>query len=147
MLQFCNLIWREFMSRRLEDSDQTTSSIPSNGHRGYTQKTPTRPQAPYLAKDTEDIPSKTPAMNPTRMPINFLHSRKASREKCHNAQFSKMRSIWKLLKETFWSQQQPMTVKRSWMEITNLKITVTVKNSLNRRNLFHVQCFQQGTPK
>ena len=36
--QFCNLTWREFMSWRLEDSNQTTSSISSNGHRGYIQQ-------------------------------------------------------------------------------------------------------------
>ena len=36
--QFCNLTWREFMSWRLEDSNQTTSPMPSNGHRGYTQQ-------------------------------------------------------------------------------------------------------------
>ena len=36
--QFCNLIWRQFMSWRLEESNQSASSIPSNGHRGYTQK-------------------------------------------------------------------------------------------------------------
>ena len=28
--QFCNLTWREFMSWRLEDSNQSASSIPSN---------------------------------------------------------------------------------------------------------------------
>ena len=112
--QFCNLTWREFMSWRLEDSNQSTTSIPSNGYRGYT--------------------SKTPSMNPTRMPINFLHSRKVSREKCHNTQFSKMRSILKLLKGTFWSQQQPMTVRRSLIEVTNLRTIMIVKNSLSRRN-------------
>ena len=36
--QFCNLRWREFMSWRLEDSNQSASSIPSKGHRGYTQE-------------------------------------------------------------------------------------------------------------
>ena len=36
--QFCNLTWREFMSWRLEDSNQSTCSIPSNGHSGYTQQ-------------------------------------------------------------------------------------------------------------
>ena len=36
--QFCNLTWRDFMSWRLEDSNQSTSSIPSNGYRGYTQQ-------------------------------------------------------------------------------------------------------------
>ena len=96
--------------------------------------TPTRIQALDLALDTEDIPSKTPCMNPTRMPTNFLPSRKASRGKCHNTQCSKMRSILKPLKESFWSQPQHMTVKRSWMEITKLKIMMILKNSLSRRN-------------
>ena len=36
--QFCNLTWRDFMSWRLEDSNQSTTSIPSNGYRGFTQK-------------------------------------------------------------------------------------------------------------
>ena len=30
--QFSNLTWREFMSCRLEDSNQSTTSIPSNGY-------------------------------------------------------------------------------------------------------------------
>ena len=36
--QFCSLTWRELMSWRLEDSNQSTCPIPSNGHRGYTQQ-------------------------------------------------------------------------------------------------------------
>ena len=36
--QFCSLTWREFMSWRLEDSNQSTCLTPSNGHRRYTQK-------------------------------------------------------------------------------------------------------------
>ena len=36
--QFCSLTWTEFMSWRLEDSTQSTCSIPSNGHRGCTQQ-------------------------------------------------------------------------------------------------------------
>ena len=110
--QFCNLTWREFMSWRLEDS-----------------------QAPYLAMDTKEVPSKTPGMNPTRMHTNFLPSRKVSREKCHSTQFSKMRSILNLLKATFWSQPQPMAERKSWMEITNMKIMMIVTNNLNRRNI------------
>ena len=34
--QFCNLTWREFMSWSLEDSNQSASSIPSNGNRQHT---------------------------------------------------------------------------------------------------------------
>ena len=34
--QFCNLTRREFMAWRLEESNQTASSIPSSGYRGYT---------------------------------------------------------------------------------------------------------------
>ena len=45
-----------------------------------------------------------------------------------------MRSILKLFKETVYSQPQPMTVRRFWMEITKLKTILMVKNSLNRRN-------------
>ena len=36
--QFCNLTWREFMSWRLEDSNQSTSSISSNGYKGGTKQ-------------------------------------------------------------------------------------------------------------
>ena len=36
--QFCNLTRREFMSWRLEESNLSASSIPSNGYRGYTQQ-------------------------------------------------------------------------------------------------------------
>ena len=36
--QFFSLSWREFMSWRLEDSNQSTCSIPSDGHRGYTKQ-------------------------------------------------------------------------------------------------------------
>ena len=74
--QLCHLTWREFMSWRLEDSNQSTT--------------------PYLEMDTEEVQSKTPGTNPTRMLTNFLPSIKVSREKCHNTQFSKMRSILKL---------------------------------------------------
>ena len=81
-----------------------TSSVASPGGKSChgDWKIPIRAYAPYLAMDTEDIPSKTPGKNPTKMPINFLYSRKASKEKCHNTLFSKMRSILKLLKETFY---------------------------------------------
>ena len=36
--QFCNLTWREFMSWRLEESNQSTCSLASNGYRGHTQQ-------------------------------------------------------------------------------------------------------------
>ena len=32
--QFCNLTWKEFMAWRLEDSNQSTSSVSSTGHQG-----------------------------------------------------------------------------------------------------------------
>ena len=62
-------------------------------------KTPIRAQVLHLELDTEDIPSKNPGTNPIKMPTNFLHSRKASGGKCLNTQYSKMRSILRLLKE------------------------------------------------
>ena len=52
-------------------------------------------QAPYPTMDIEVIPSKTPGMNPTRMPLNSLLLRKVSKEKCNNTLFSKMRNIMK----------------------------------------------------
>ena len=36
--QFCSLTWWEYMSWRLEVSNQSTFPIPSNAHRGYTQQ-------------------------------------------------------------------------------------------------------------
>ena len=80
-----------------------TSSVASPGENSChgDWKTPTRAHASHLAMDIEDTPRKTPGMNPTRMPINFLHSRKPSKEKCHNTLFSKMRNTLKLLKGTF----------------------------------------------
>ena len=42
--QFCNLTWREFMSWRLEDFNQST--------------------IPYLAMDTKEVPSMSSGMNP-----------------------------------------------------------------------------------
>ena len=36
--QFCNLTWKEFMTWRLDNSNQNTNSGSSTGHRGYTQK-------------------------------------------------------------------------------------------------------------
>ena len=81
--QFCNLTRSKFMLWRLEESNQSTV------------------QVPYLAMDTEDTPSKTTGGNPTRVPINALLSRKASREKCHNTLFSNMRNILKPSRGTF----------------------------------------------
>ena len=105
--------------------------------------TPIREHVPYLTMDTEDMPSKAPGMNPNRMPINILYSRKVSREKCHNTQFSRMRNILEVLKGTFQSQLQPLTVRRSWMEITNLKTILIVKNSLKRRKNFMYSVFNK----
>ena len=45
------------------------------------------------------------------MPINSLPSRRASREKYHNRPSSRMRSILRLSKETFWPQPQHMVAK------------------------------------
>ena len=67
--QFCILTWKEFMTWRLQDSNQNTSSV------SYT--------------DIKDNPSKTPGMTPIRMLINTLPSRRASREKCHNTPSSR----------------------------------------------------------
>ena len=98
-------------------------------------KTPTKVQALVLALDTEDIPIKTPGMNPIRMPTNVLPSRKASGGKCHNTHCSKMKSILSLLKGIFWSQPQHRVVMRSEMEITNLKIMMIVENYLSKSNI------------
>ena len=57
--------------------------------------------APYPVMDVEVIPSKTPGMDPTRVLINSLLLREASKEKCHNTLFSKMRNIMKPSKRTF----------------------------------------------
>ena len=76
-------------------------------------KTPTRIPALYPILDIEDNPSKTPGTSPTRMLINSLPSRRASREKFHNTPSSRMKSIWRLSKEIFWSQPQHMAVNKS----------------------------------
>ena len=36
--QFCNLTWKEFMTWRLEDSNQNTSSVSSTGYQGHTKQ-------------------------------------------------------------------------------------------------------------
>ena len=36
--QFCNLTWKEFMTWRLEDSNQNTSSVSSTGYQGQTKQ-------------------------------------------------------------------------------------------------------------
>ena len=38
--QFCNLTWKEFMTWRLEDSNQNTSSVSSTGYQGQTKQDP-----------------------------------------------------------------------------------------------------------
>ena len=48
----CHLTRKEFMTWRLEHSSQQANIPFGNGSRGYT------------------IPSKTPGMNPTNVPIN-----------------------------------------------------------------------------
>ena len=58
-------------------------------------KTPITTQAPPPVVDIEDIPSKTPGMNPTRVLITTWLSRKALREECHSTLFSKKRNILK----------------------------------------------------
>ena len=106
--QFCNLTWREFMSWRLEDSNQSMRSIPSNGYRGYTQ------QESRLESNQN---------------ANQLLSFK-KRDKREESQYTilKGRSILKLLKGTFWSQPQPMTVRGSWksqIEVTRMFVSAT----------------------
>ena len=89
-------------------------------------------QALYLVLGIEDNPSKTPGMNPIRMPIDSLPSRRASQGKHHNTPYSRMRSILSLSKEIFWSQPQHMAVKKSRKEITYLDMimigTMKTKN-------------------
>ena len=36
--QFCNLTWKEFMTWRLEESNQNTSSVSSTGYQGQTKQ-------------------------------------------------------------------------------------------------------------
>ena len=36
--QFCNLTWKEFMTWRLQDSNQNTSSVSSTGYRGQSKQ-------------------------------------------------------------------------------------------------------------
>ena len=76
--QFCNLTWKEFIAWRLEDSNQGTGSASSTGHRGHTKL-----ESRYKSNQ-----------NAYQLPA----FRKASRGKCHNTYYSKMRSILRLLK-------------------------------------------------
>ena len=36
--QFCNLTWKEFMTWRLQDSNQNTSSVSNTGYRGNSKQ-------------------------------------------------------------------------------------------------------------
>ena len=115
--QFCNLTWKEFMIRRLEDSNQT--------------------QALYLVLGIEDKPSKTPGMNPTRILTNSILSRKASREKYLNIPCSRMRSILKPSIEIFWSQPQLMDVRKSGKEIICQGMMMIVSKIVTKQYLMY----------
>ena len=93
--------------------------------------------------EPEDIPSKTPGSNPTKVLINSLPSRRVSKERCHITPFSNMRNTLRPSRGISWSQLQPMTVKKSQMGHTNLKTLEIVMSSSNGK-VFHVQCLQQG---
>ena len=53
----------------------------------------------------------------------------------HHTPCSRMRSILRLSKDIFWSQQQHMAAKRSWKEITYLEMMMIVRNYLNKNNI------------
>ena len=109
------------------------------------EDTPIRIQALYLVTVIKGRPSKTPGENPIRMPINSLLSRRASRGKYHNIPCSRIRSILRLSKEIFQSQPQHIAVRKSWKEIACLDMMMI--ETIKRRTIFHVECFQQSTTK
>ena len=108
-----------------------TNSVASLGENSChgDWKIPTRGHALHQVMDIEDIPCKTPGMNPTRMSINLLHSRKASKEKCLNTLSSKMRNILKLLKRNLLVTATTHDCEEILEWITNQKTIMTVKNS------------------
>ena len=112
--QFCSLTWRAFMSWRLEDSNQNTCPTHSNGQRGYTQ---------------QDCRHES-----NQNAYQLLPFKKSIKREVSQYTILKDEKYFEVLSKTFQSLPQPMTVKKIWMEITNLKTIVTVKNSLNRRN-------------
>ena len=109
--------------------------------------TPIREHVPYFTMDTEDMPSKAPGMNPNRMPINILYSRKVSRGKCHNTQFSRMRNILEVFERNL-----PVTATTPDCEEI-LDGNYKPENNTDSKELFkkkkklHVQCFQQNPPE
>ena len=99
--QFCNLTWREFMPWRLEDSNKSTSSIPSNGHRGYSQ---------------QDSRQKS-----NQNAYQLLAFKKSIKREVSQYSILKGEKFFEAFKRNPLVMPQPMTVRRSWMGITNLK--------------------------
>ena len=112
--QFCNLTWKEFMTLRLEGSNQNTSSVYSTGYRGQTK---------------HDSWSES-----NKNAHQLLAFKKSIKRGVSQYTILRMRSILRLSKEIFWSQQQHMAGKKSWKEITCLDMMMVVRNNLIKNN-------------
>ena len=97
--QFCNLTCRELMSWRLEDSNQSISSSTSNGYQGGTKQ-----DSRYESNQSA---------------YQLLAFKKRIEREVSQYTVLKHEKYFVAFKGTFQSQPQPMTVKRSWMEMLN----------------------------
>ena len=107
--QFCNLTWRELMSWRLEDSNQSISSPPSHGYQGGTKQ-----ESRYKSNQSA---------------YQLLAFKKSIKREVSQYTILKDEKYFEAFKRNLLVTATTMIVKKSCMEITNLK-TMMIERTL-----------------